>query len=383
MAQLFVIVIAELFGVSLWFSANSVADNISAAWKIGPAGIGVLTSAVQFGFIIGTLVISLSGLADRFAASRIFALSCLVGGISNAAFAFLGHGIFDGSFWRFITGICLAGIYPLGMKLVVSWSSDKRESTLGWLVGMLTLGTATPHFLKYYGAAWDWQSVILVTTVLAWIAGVFVFAVGDGQHLTRAKNKSGFAVGVISAFKQKDFCSSALGYFGHMWELYAFWAITPLLVNAVYKGPIAKVSLISFLVIGIGSIGCVLGGVASRRFGSARIAALSLIISALVCLVYPLASQLSSQLALVCLFIWGLSVVPDSPQFSALSAAAAPITGVGSSLAIQNSIGFAITMVSISLVTSSWLSIGPYVAWLLLPGPVFGLYGMRQLLKPR
>ncbi|HSD99872.1 MAG TPA: MFS transporter, partial [Burkholderiales bacterium] len=164
------IVIAEFLGGSLWFSANAAADDLERAWGLHAAGVGALTSAVQLGFITGTLLFALSGLADRFPASRIFAVCAVLGAASNAGFALLAQGMADASVWRFATGVALAGIYPVGMKLVVSWAPQAAGEALGWLVGMLTLGTALPHAVRAAGGGWSWNAVVLVSSVLALVA---------------------------------------------------------------------------------------------------------------------------------------------------------------------------------------------------------------------
>ena len=377
-----VIVLAQLFGTSLWFSANSAADDLSRQWGIGAAELGTLTNAVQLGFIVGTLLFAISGLADRYPASRIFAVCAVLGALANAAFALLADGMGVGVPLRFAVGFCLAGVYPLGMKLVVSWVPERAGAALAQLVGMLTLGTALPHGIRLAGAGWSWSATILVSSGLALLAAALILRLGDGPHLKRRHDAPPLRLGrVFHTFSISDFRASAFGYFGHQWELYAFWTLTPaLVVIAGLAAPgSAALSGYAFAIIGIGALGCLAGGWCSQRFGSARVAATALAISALCCAVFPLALGGPAWLLIALMLVWGSAVVADSPHFSALSARACPPEIVGSALAFQNAIGFAITMGSIHLGTA-W--VGDWqgeIAWLLLPGPLLGLLGLYPL----
>ncbi|WP_082367993.1 MFS transporter [Piscinibacter sakaiensis] len=379
---------AQLFGTSLWFSANSAADDLARRWGLATADIGHLTVAVQAGFIAGTLLLALSGLADRFRASRIFVACALLGAAANAGFALLSGGLADALAWRFVVGLTLAGIYPLGMKLIIGWAPGRAGAALAVLVGMLVIGTALPHLLRALGQAWDGRLVILASSGLALVSAAMVGRLGDGPHQAPSPARGPAArpmpAQLLAALRVPAFRAAALGYFGHMWELYAFWTLVPMLLARSSLGAAgADLATLSFAVIAVGGLGCFAGGLASTRWGSARVAAAALAGSGGCALVFAAGGHAWAPLPLALLLLaWGTTVVADSPHFSALSARASPPALVGSALAVQNGIGFALTLGAIALVTGQLDRVGPAVVWWLVPGPLLGLLGLWPLWRP-
>ncbi|MCM0613558.1 MFS transporter [Marinobacter sediminum] len=375
-----VIVLAQLFGTSLWFSINGVWLSLSGELGLNEVDLGRLTLAVQGGFIVGTLTIAVTGLADRFGASRIFAVSSLLGALANGGFVFAAHLPPLDFILRFATGLCLAGIYPLGMKMVIAWTPKYAGAALAWLVGMLTLGTALPHLMRGATFGMPWELPLLVASVLALAGGAMVFLLGDGPHLPKSSGPIPLSQG-LAALRIPRFRAVAGGYFGHMWELYAFWTLTPLLIGRELQrlgADDGAIPWLAFAIIGVGAVGCIGGGRLSRTKGSEWVAWRALMLSGIVCLLYPWLSGLSPVLLIVLLFVWGVAVIADSPQFSALAAATAPRESVGSSLAVMNAVGFGLTLPAIWLTSGLWGQLGVWVVLLLVPGPVFGLWSLSK-----
>ena len=303
------IAIAQLLGTSLWFSANSAAGDLKQAWGATFADIGILTDAVQLGFILATLFLAVTGLADRFAPSKIFVFSAVLGAVFNACFAWLATGVTSGAVFRFLVGMCLAGIYPIGMKLIVTWAPERTGAAMAYLIAMLTIGTALPHALRLFGAAWKWQHIILSSSVLALFGAFLIYTLGDGPYLTLRRKVAGVSAGgAMSAFASPDFRAAAFGYFGHMWEVYAFWTIVPSLVARTSVSLNVQQSNwpgLVFAIIASGAIGSVLGGRLSQGTGSARVAAVSLALSGSCCLIFALGWRVLPANALLVLFLVG------------------------------------------------------------------------------
>ena len=372
---------SQLAGTSLWFAGNAVLGDLQQAWALTPGQVGLMFAAVNLGFIVGTLSYAIGLIADRFSPRLVFFCSCLLAALCN-----LMPLIGDGGFATMVAsrlgvGFFLAGIYPVGMKIASSWYRHGLGGALGFLIGALVVGTALPHLVRALGADWSWQEVLMVVSLIAAFGGgALLLLVPDGPNLKRGGSIHPRALWVI--WQDRKVRASALGYFGHMWELYAMLAAVPAIISLYLNtGMTPAVSLMSFVVIAIGAVACVVGGLVGLRVGGARVAVAFLATSGLCCLLAPLMLQAPWWLFGIWLLVWGATVTSDSPQFSALTAVNSPPEVVGSVLTLVNCIGFMISVATIQLSTMM-LAVWP-AAWvlpLLAIGPLFGVLAMRRLL---
>lgn len=375
-----VIVFAQFAGTSLWFASNAVLPNLILELGFSPSFLGFITIAIQGGFIIGTLTFSIFSIADRFSPVKVFLICSLLGALFN------GLTIFSPTFsqmilLRVLTGFFLAGIYPVGMKIASDWHSKGLGKALGYLVGALVLGTSFPHLLTYLGGNLPWKFVMLTTSSLSIIGGLLLFgSVSDGPHRVKS-DEIKFSM-FLQLFKNKNFRAASFGYFGHMWELYTFWAFTPIILAFyISKHPNVELSvpLWSFFIISIGAITCAVGGHLSNIFGSKKIALFSLFISSISAIVIPFLFEASSWIFLFVMLLWGASVIPDSPQFSTLIAQSTDKKYIATGLTIANCIGFSITIISIQLVNLLWNYVNhPLIFLVVFIGPIFGLQAISR-----
>lgn len=371
-----IIVLSQFGCTSLWFAGNAILNDLTTAFNLPESALGYLTSSVQFGFIIGTLLFAILTISDRFAPSKVFFVCATLGTLINLALLFAFNNLYSILFFRFMVGICLAGIYPVGMKIASDYYNKGLGKSLGYLVGALVLGTAFPHMLKGFSLNLSWQFVLIITSTLALVGGLLIVWMGDGPHRQKA---SVFDPRVLfRVFIKKEFRSPAFGYFGHMWELYTFWAFVPVIILKSLEG--YNVSIWSFAIIGSGSLACVAGGYLSSRFGSRNIAFIALTTSAVCCLLSGwLLDAGSDLLVLTYLFVWGIAVIMDSPLFSTLVAQNAPSENKGTALTIVNSIGFLITIFSIQLLNSLILLTDSSAIYMVLAiGPIMGLIALSR-----
>jgi len=379
------IVFAQFAGTSLWFAGNAVLPQMQELLGYPESALSWLTSAVQLGFILGTLVFAFLNIADRFSPVKVFLVCSLAGALSTLIWIPLAPNFSLTIGLRFSTGFFLAGIYPVGMKIAAGWFPEGLGKALGFLVGALVLGTAFPHLLQASGTQLPWETVILIVSALSASGGLaMLFGVPDGPHTTRSSKFDPSAL--VRCFQLKAFRRAAFGYFGHMWELYAFWAFVPtvLIAYTTAQSLEINISLWSFLIVAIGSLGCILGGFISLKRGSAWVAFANLASSALLCLLSPLLFEAHPLIFFSAYLLWGFTVVGDSPQFSSLSAQTAPKELIGTGLTIVNSIGFAITIFSIQLI--GWLSqiVAPqYWMIALVIGPLIGLWQIGPALSKK
>lgn len=375
------IVFSQFAGTSLWFAGNAIIADLKTVMGVGIDDIGIATSALQLGFITGTLLFALLSISDRYSPRKLFLVCSILGAISNLLIYFIAYNLFSLLVLRFITGFFLTGIYPIGMKIASGWYKKDLGNAIGLLVGSLVLGTAFPHLIKSFGGTIPWEQVIFIISVFSIVGGISMYLlVPDGPNISSGTRFIPKAI--LTIFKYKELRSSALGYFGHMWELYTFWALIPVILIYYLKLNSAELNIPfwSFVIIGSGSIGCIGGGVISKKTGSAKVAFVQLAFSGFCCLVSPLMFYTSLPVFLLFLIFWGIVVAGDSPQYSAIIVLSAPKELVGSGLTLVNSIGFAITILSLWFVYQFLGIMDIKFAMMILGiGPILGLFSMKNL----
>jgi len=380
-----VLVLAQFLGTSPWFAVNAVMPALQADFGWPAAAVGTLTSAVQFGFIGGALVFALLAIADRFPARRVFLLCALASAGCSLAAVAMASSFPALVFWRALTGFCLAGIYPVGMKIAAQSFPRGLGQAMGLLIGALVLGSALPHALRALSAGWPWAVVFQAVALASALAGVLLVALVPAPPAAAAR-APGLNLGALASIvRDPKVRASVFGYFGHMWELYTMWVLVPFVLATRLAG--TALSWAAFGVLGAGALGCALGGWLALRvgrgtLGSSRVAGTQLAISGLCCLAAPWLLQAPAPLFYGWLLLWGVTVAGDSPQFSTLTAMNAPRDGVGSVLTLTNSIGFAISIASIQLFVhlAQSVPLATLLPWLGL-GPLLGLWALRPLLR--
>ncbi|WP_211323252.1 MFS transporter [Amycolatopsis palatopharyngis] len=371
----------QVLGLAVWFSMSAVVPSLQGDWAISAAEAVWLTGSVQVGFVAGAITSTALNLADRIRPHLLLAASATLAAACTVALALWIHGMAGAVPLRFLTGMCLAGVYPVGMKLMASWAGRSgRGLALGILIGALTLGSTLPHLISGLGSL-PWRDVLLTASGLGLLAGLVALTmVRPGPHLA-ASAPSHNPRYAIMMFRERGPRLVNLGYFGHMWELYALWTWIPtfLLTSSAAPQLPGSVGIFVFIAMGIAGVaGCLLGGWCADRFGRSPAAVTALIISGLCCLISPLAFDSGPAFLVVFCLIWGASVIADSGVFSTSLSETADPRYVGTALTAQTAIGFALTVISIQLVPliADWVS-WRYAFLLLAPGPLIGALAMR------
>jgi len=383
---LFFIVLSQFAGTSLWFVGNAVLPELKQHLQLSTYAVSLVTSAVMLGFVAGTLVFAFFSLADRYSPVKLFFVSAILGALTNSLVVWFARDAISLFALRFSTGFFIAGIYPVGMKIASDWYEENLGKAMGILLGALVLGTAFPHLLKNRIFELPWKSVLYFTSVFAATGGtLMILFVGDGPF--HKKSERFRWTDFTQSFRIRKWRQAAMGYFGHMWELYTYWGFLPVILSlyAEKNHLTLNIPLLSFLIIASGAVSCVSGGYLSIRFGSARVAATALLISGICCFLSPLFYHLPLPLFLLLLFIWGLAVIPDSPQYSTLVANYAPEQLRGTALKIYNSIGFFISTISLVVIDRVFHSNGFWghenTMMLLGLGALAGLPSMFRLIR--
>ncbi len=383
-ASIGLLALAQVLAMSLWFVSAAILPELTAEAGLSPARAAALSSAVQIGFVLGALALAVHGTADRHDPRRVLALSALVAAAANLALLVTPPGGAAQVALRLLTGAALAGVYPVGMKIAVGWGTRDRGLLVGLLVGALTVGSAMPHLLAFTGGP-DWRATVALASVLAAAGGLLVLAIGLGPHHARA---AAFDPGALTlAWTDRRIRLAFAGYLGHMWELYAFWAWIAAAATAAFALPLGPAApdaarMLAFSAIALGGLFCLPAGAIADRIGKARVAQAALLVSgsAAVLTAVTLGGPLWLTVALI--LVWGAAVIPDSAQFSALVADAAPPDRAGSLMTFQTALGFTLTFFTVQATPA----VAALIGWsatlgLMALGPALGVVAMQRLIR--
>jgi len=374
--------LVEMMAMGVWFSASAVVPVLTRLWQLDGSGQAWLTMSVQIGFVVGALGSAIFNLADRIAADRLLAMSSVAAGLCTASIPLFASSLTSALFFRFLSGMFLVGVYPVGMKLVATWTKEDRGLGIGLLVGALTVGTAFPHLLRIFGSLDEWKMVLYIAAFFAIMGGLIaVLLVRPGPYATKNPPFNWQYTGYI--FRNRELLMANLGYLGHMWELYAMWTWMPLFLGLSFSqsGLNPKwAGVWAFAVIAVGGLGSALAGKLADRLGRTTVTIVSLLISGLCCLIVGFLFGGNPVILVTLCLVWGFAVVADSAQFSACISELAHPEYIGTALTIQTSLGFLLTLITIRLVPTAVAWVGWHWAFsFLILGPIVGIWAMATL----